>query len=85
MTIAEAKKILSGKLVFGDPQQIKAVRFIENVDAAEGAIKNCPNIEKHLRKGFFNLEYCDCADRISEDVLRSAFERIRLDYSKTTR
>lgn len=48
MTLAEAKRILKPPLKFGDPVQIKAVRFLESVDAACEAIKVCEEAEEHL-------------------------------------
>lgn len=47
MTVAEAKKALEPPLIFGNAEQIKAVRFLEQVEACRAAIKACDDFEQH--------------------------------------
>ena len=69
MTLAEAKKILSGKLTFGDPDQIKAVRFIGNVEEAKEAYQKCLN-HASSKKEFW--DFCYCVDKFSDEVKNAA-------------
>jgi superfamily I DNA and/or RNA helicase len=66
VTLKEARKILKSPLIFGDPQQIKAVRFIEAVDEAVERLKD----DKFLSHG----------PRVPEDVMLAA--RRRLNYRR---
>jgi hypothetical protein len=47
VTVAEAKKALEPPLVFGNAEQIKAVRFLEEVEACCAAIRACDDFEQH--------------------------------------
>jgi hypothetical protein len=80
--LEEAKKILGGKLVFGDRQQIKAREYWEKVEAAKAAILGCDYFDEHLACGIQDLLDCSCirewvwddgeSNKLLKDALREA-------------
>lgn len=65
MTLTEANKILSGKLTFGDPDQIKAVRFIEQVNEAVKLFRAC---DRHDKENGQAWGWCECVERFPEAI-----------------
>jgi hypothetical protein len=66
-TMADAMRVLSGRLVFGDPQQICAVRFLAAVEECKDSIRAhhpegpVPNEECPYCDGC-GEHTCDCGD-----------------------
>lgn len=64
MTVAEARKALSGKLIFGDAEQIKAHRFLEEIETLIEKINACKS--KHA---LFDSKYdiAECLGCLASD------------------
>lgn len=62
MTVKEAKEVLSGKLVFGDEKQIKARKFLEQVEEAKEVIRTDDRI---------------ALEQFSDDVVTAAYRGMR--------
>ena len=75
MTLRKAFNILKPPLIFGNPAQIEAVRFIEEVDRAEERITQCDSPEHLLRHRLINPD-CECVRDLKDDVVEEASERI---------
>jgi hypothetical protein len=75
VTLGEAKKTLDGKLEFGNEAQIKAVRFMEKVEACCEAIQNCDDYQEHLWSRF--IERCDCMMNFEDDVSDAARKKLK--------
>lgn len=77
MDLKEARRRLSGKLVFGDAAQIEAVKFMELVHDCLEAYNACD--ERHndysnrwsVEKGALK-QYCDCVHTFSAEVRPAA-------------
>jgi hypothetical protein len=65
-TEESARTLLSGKLVFGDAEQIKAVDFLAKLEDADERFKNCQC-----------EEYCDCLLSFSDAVIRALRKRYK--------
>jgi hypothetical protein len=63
-TVEVARKALSGPLIFGNLEQIKALRFLVEVEGAKEAIKSCPDRNHHVcdECGGTGLHECECSD-----------------------
>ncbi len=59
MTETEARKLLSEKLVFGDPQQIAAKKFLGKLEDAREAMKECEECDG---TGRTELEAAECGN-----------------------
>lgn len=75
-TLLQARKILERKLTFGDDEQIRAVRFIEQAEGAMEAYGKC-NID-HRRSDdngrgdrIFRLT-CDCLEDYEPEIRNAA-------------
>lgn len=90
MTLTEAKKILSGKLVFGNAEQIKARNCWEMVQEARDAILACDYVEEHLECNYDDLVDCDCieqwcdedAPQLLKDALKEAKDAHRKRFGR---
>ena len=71
MTLVQALTAIKGKLVFGDPLQIAAVRLLEAVEACAAAIKACPHdckpCERCKGTGYIECECIDCGNTHEAD------------------
>ena len=67
MTEKEARAILSRPLVFGDPEQIRAVRFVEKLELGRERLAGCHHEELALD--------CECFQDIDPEVL----EQLKLE------
>lgn len=68
MTIKTAQKILAGPLVLGDPRQVEAKQFLQELDKARKRLMNCQHCrgEGTNHRGY----YCEwCAAHFHLDVL----------------
>jgi hypothetical protein len=63
MTLTEARKILKPPLIFGNDAQIKAARFIEQVEECKEAILACDYVDEHLACNLSALLDCDCIEK----------------------
>jgi hypothetical protein len=73
--LIEAQKILSGKLVFGNENQIQAVRFMETVSQCSEAIVNCNKGHKWVR--YRDAGECDCTRGFEEEVIAAAVQYLQ--------
>lgn len=74
MNLKEAREKLSGKLIFGDPEQCTALRFIEQVEECCEAVRKC---HAHLKiKEHFEWQ-CECVYPFDSDIQKSAEARLR--------
>lgn len=71
MTLIAALSAIKGKLVFGDPLQIAAVRLIEAVEGCAAAIEACPHdaqpCERCKGSGSVSCECIECGDTHERD------------------
>jgi hypothetical protein len=76
LTLGRAFEILQPPLLFGNPKQIAAVRFIERVDEARELADKCELCDGQPVKIIDGNDYsvCHCVDRFSYDVLEEAFK-----------
>jgi hypothetical protein len=65
-TEESARSVLSGKLVFGDPEQIEARDFLSNLEDADERFKNCQCETE-----------CHCLLSFSDGVLRALRKRYK--------
>jgi hypothetical protein len=75
MTLSEAQRILKPPLIFGNDEQIKAVRFMEQVEAALEAYEKCDENHKEYRiyqPSKFQYS-CPCIDSFDIEVRRGAY------------
>lgn len=91
MTLAEAKKEIERKLLFGDEKQIKAIKFLNAAHDALSTIEDCEEHEDHevgiayidltnpvsLERTVAELEAC-CCEAFSHEVLVAAIELAQL-------
>ena len=49
MTSREGKNILKPPLIFGNDAQIRAVRFLEEVEEAKTSIHSCKHLSAHIK------------------------------------
>lgn len=63
MTISEARTALKKKLVFGDLEQIEALKLLDGVSACKGAILACEHRDSHLHDALADMLDCDCIER----------------------
>jgi hypothetical protein len=80
--LIEAQKILSGKLVFGNENQIQAVRFMETVSQCSEAIVNCNEGHKWVRyrdaeECYRDAGECDCTRGFKEEVIAAAVQYLQ--------
>jgi hypothetical protein len=77
MTPAEAQIHLKRPLVFGDPEQIKALAVMEEVETAVKAILKCEH------SFYQRTERCSCLIDIEPEIIRAAVKdpRIRNDQA----
>jgi hypothetical protein len=63
VTAREASEILSRPLVFGDENQIRAIKFMGELNEARAAVRACPRAP-HKKP----VTECSCTRKFSEDV-----------------
>jgi hypothetical protein len=92
MTLGDARRTLRGRLWFGDEAQIRARKFIEQVELAKDAIEECEEdhaeaqtVEPTIWKNVWYEEIvkCKCVAKIDEQVRAEAaldFVRIHWRY-----
>jgi hypothetical protein len=73
LTVSRALEILKPPLVFANPKQIAAVRFIEAVDTARDTANACEECEGRPVCGHYEHYICRCVYRFPNDVLGAAF------------
>jgi hypothetical protein len=75
MTLAEARKLLTPPLIFGKDAQIKAVRFMEQVDEALETYEKCEeeheSYSPHDPESRFDIG-CDCLDPFRKETKDAA-------------
>lgn len=76
MTLAETRAALKPPLIFGNEEQIRAVRFIEKCEEAYETYQRCEHRDEHLaiRKGG---DTCICIWNYPDDVVRETIVRVR--------
>ena len=75
ITLAEARRLLKPPLKFGDDAQIRAVRFMEQVDAALEAYTKCDEKHEDYHEGL-QSEFdhrCECIQKFNIEVRRAAY------------
>lgn len=72
MNLAEAKQLLSGRLVFGDETQIAARKFLERVEEAADAIRAC----NACMATHGEIKRHSCTKEFKEDVRGAAIAKI---------
>ena len=66
MTVAEARKVLSGKLRFGDAKQINAHQFLEKIEILVERIDGC-QFGHDLEDDVEDIAWCKYCDPDCED------------------
>lgn len=86
MTIKEARAALKPPLIFGNEAQIKALKFLEGVEACALRIASCSNVASHLataRRSNDDIEaeflMCTCVDELKTDVQVAALRKLAKD------
>ena len=62
MTLTEARKALAGPLVFGDVQQVTAVRVVEMAEAIGEVLARYPRLAMCLKCDGAGEHTCSCGD-----------------------
>lgn len=96
MTLAEAKRILKPPLKFGDDAQIRALKFMDEVETCKEQFLACENFADHFRLRFKAgeeiaaiLTYCesgctfiDADRRFNDDVIGAALRKASREWKK---
>jgi len=67
VTIRKARLALTGKLIFGNENQIRALQFLREVNECAEKLGSCLHQEWN----------CPCTSHFDDDVVRAALDRIR--------
>lgn len=79
MTLAKARAILKPPLVFGNAEQIKAVRFMEQVEECKERILACENVDEHIVCKWIYARNCDCNYKFDDEIVKGALSTIKYE------
>ncbi len=89
MTITEALTALSGPLVFGNERQIRARRFLEQVEFAKDAARACKqehetraDVHTHQQQVTRNVRDCLCLANYADDVRAAAANMLVAEWRR---